>query len=57
MGLEIRQRFSQSVSGVYRRALAEDWDGQTSQSRERSVDESSSSITKVKVTGMATAEK
>ncbi|KAL7826284.1 hypothetical protein AOLI_G00314930 [Acnodon oligacanthus] len=57
MGLDIRQRFSQSLSGVYRRALAEDWDGQTSQSQERSVDESSSCITKVKATGMITAGK
>ncbi|XP_036421443.1 fMet-Leu-Phe receptor-like [Colossoma macropomum] len=53
MGLDIRQRFSQSLSGVYCRALAEDWDGQMSQSQEGSVDESSSCITKVKATGLA----
>ncbi|XP_072530845.1 fMet-Leu-Phe receptor-like isoform X2 [Salminus brasiliensis] len=52
MGLDMRQRFKQSLSGVYRRALAEDWEGQTSQSQERSIDESSSCITKVKSTGL-----
>ncbi|KAG9279432.1 C3a anaphylatoxin chemotactic receptor [Astyanax mexicanus] len=56
MGLDMRQRFRQSLSGVYRRALAEDWDGQTSQSQERTVDETSSCITKTKTTGMHTAD-
>ncbi|KAI4901278.1 hypothetical protein NFI96_022178 [Prochilodus magdalenae] len=50
MGLDMRKRFSQSLSGVYRRALAEDWEGQVSKSQERSSDESSRSISKV--TGM-----
>lgn len=41
MGLNVRGRFRQSLAGVYRRALAEDVDGQTSQSNERSLDDSS----------------
>lgn len=57
MGLDMRQRFSQSLSGVYRRALADDWEGQTSQSQERSVDESSSCIMKDKVTGFHPSDK
>ncbi|XP_036945750.1 formyl peptide receptor 2-like [Acanthopagrus latus] len=40
MGLDVRGRFRQSLAGVYRRALAEDVDGQTTQSNERSVDDS-----------------
>ncbi|XP_073339565.1 formyl peptide receptor 2-like [Pagrus major] len=40
MGLNVRGRFRQSLAGVYRRALAEDVDGQTTQSNERSVDDS-----------------
>lgn len=34
MGLDMRLRFKQSLSRVYARALAEDWDGQTSQTKE-----------------------
>lgn len=41
MGLEVRGRFRQSLTGVYKRALAEDLVGQTTQSNERSLDESS----------------
>ncbi|KAM6899541.1 fMet-Leu-Phe receptor-like [Xenentodon cancila] len=40
MGLEVRGRFRQSLMGVYRRALADDVEGQTTQSNERSVNES-----------------
>lgn len=44
MGLDTRLRFKQSLSGVYAQALAEDWEGQTSQSKEctgpRTADES-----------------
>lgn len=40
MGLEARGGFRQSLTGVYRRALAEDVDGQTTQSNERSLDDS-----------------
>lgn len=43
MGLEVRGRFRQSLTGVYKRALAEDLNGQTTQSNERSLDESSGS--------------
>ncbi|XP_059206697.1 fMet-Leu-Phe receptor-like [Centropristis striata] len=43
MGLDVRGRFRQSLTGVYRRALADDVDGQTTQSNERSLDESSGS--------------
>lgn len=39
MGLEVRGRFRQSLTGVYKRALAEDLNGQTTQS----LDESSGS--------------
>ncbi|XP_074469717.1 formyl peptide receptor 2-like [Sebastes fasciatus] len=42
MGLEVRGRFRQSLAGVYRRVLA-DADGQTSQSNDRSLDDSSGS--------------
>ncbi|XP_030597494.1 C3a anaphylatoxin chemotactic receptor-like [Archocentrus centrarchus] len=41
MGLEVRGRFRQSLMGVYRRALADDVEGQTTQSNDRSLDESS----------------
>lgn len=41
MGLDVRGRFRQSLAGVYRRALADDVDGQTTQSNERSLDDSS----------------
>lgn len=34
MGLEIKLRINQSLSRVYARALAEDWEGQTSQSKD-----------------------
>ncbi|KAM9339757.1 formyl peptide receptor 2-like [Symphorus nematophorus] len=40
MGLEVRGRFRQSLAGVYKRALADDVDGQTTQSNERSLDDS-----------------
>ncbi|XP_061597615.1 C3a anaphylatoxin chemotactic receptor-like [Cololabis saira] len=40
MGLEVRGRFRQSLMGVYRRALADDVEGQTTQSNERSLDDS-----------------
>ncbi|GAA6230417.1 C3a anaphylatoxin chemotactic receptor-like [Lates japonicus] len=43
MGLDVRGRFRQSLAGVYRRALADDVDGQTTQSNERSLDDSSGS--------------
>ncbi|TKS89190.1 fMet-Leu-Phe receptor [Collichthys lucidus] len=43
MGLDVRGRFRQSLAGVYKRALAEDIDGQTTQSNERSLDDSSGS--------------
>lgn len=43
MGLEVRGRFKQSLMGIYRRALADDVDGQTTQSNDRSLDESSGS--------------
>lgn len=43
MGLDVRGRFRQSLAGVYKRALADDVDGQTSQSNERSLDNSSGS--------------
>ncbi|XP_049890342.1 C3a anaphylatoxin chemotactic receptor-like [Epinephelus moara] len=43
MGLDVRGRFRQSLAGVYRRALADDVDGQTTQSNERSLDDSSAS--------------
>lgn len=41
MGLEVRGRFRRSLTGVYKRALAEELNGQTTQSNERSLDESS----------------
>ncbi|XP_022616735.1 C3a anaphylatoxin chemotactic receptor-like isoform X2 [Seriola dumerili] len=43
MGLDVRGRFKQSLSGVYKRALADDVEGQTTQSNERSLDDSSAS--------------
>lgn len=43
LGLDVRGRLRQSLAGVYQRALAEDVDGQTTQSNERSLDESSMS--------------
>lgn len=43
MGLDVRGRFRQSLAGVYRRALADDVDGQTTQSNDRSLDDSSAS--------------
>ncbi|KAG8004851.1 C3a anaphylatoxin chemotactic receptor [Nibea albiflora] len=43
MGLDVRGRFRQSLAGVYKRALAEDIDGQTTQSNERSLDDSNGS--------------
>ncbi|KAK9527178.1 hypothetical protein VZT92_004724 [Zoarces viviparus] len=43
MGLDVRGRFRQSLAGVYRRALTDDVDGQTTQSNERSLDDSGGS--------------
>ncbi|AWP21145.1 putative C3a anaphylatoxin chemotactic receptor-like [Scophthalmus maximus] len=43
MGLDVRGRVRQSLSGVYRRALADDMDAQTTQSNERSLDDSGAS--------------
>ncbi|XP_034559975.1 C3a anaphylatoxin chemotactic receptor-like isoform X2 [Notolabrus celidotus] len=43
MGLDVRGRFRQSLAGVYKRALADDVDGQTTQSNERSLDDSGGS--------------
>nr|XP_020443716.1 C3a anaphylatoxin chemotactic receptor-like [Monopterus albus] len=43
MGLDVRGRFRQSLTGVYKRALAEDMEGQMTQSNERSLDDSSMS--------------
>ncbi|KAM6974464.1 formyl peptide receptor 2-like [Tautogolabrus adspersus] len=43
MGLDVRGRFRQSLAGVYKRALEDDMDGQTTQSKERSLDDSSGS--------------
>ncbi len=43
MGLDVRGRFRQSLAGVYKRALADDVDGQTTQSNERSLDDSTGS--------------
>ncbi|XP_006804282.1 C3a anaphylatoxin chemotactic receptor-like [Neolamprologus brichardi] len=41
MGLDVRGRFRQSLMGVYKRALADDVDGQTTHSNDRSLDETS----------------
>lgn len=41
MGLEVRGRFRQSLMGVYGRALADDVDGQMTQSNDRSLEDSS----------------
>lgn len=43
MGLEARGRFRQSLMGVYQRALADDVDGQSTQSNERYLDSSTGS--------------
>ncbi|XP_076864129.1 fMet-Leu-Phe receptor-like [Brachyhypopomus gauderio] len=48
MGLDMKQRFRQSLSGIYQKAFAEDWAGQMLPSEERFVDESSTSVSKVK---------
>ncbi|XP_054461573.1 C3a anaphylatoxin chemotactic receptor-like isoform X2 [Anoplopoma fimbria] len=40
MGLDMRGRFRQSLAAVYKRALADDTDGQTTQSNEHSLDDS-----------------
>ncbi|KAF7649755.1 hypothetical protein LDENG_00136630 [Lucifuga dentata] len=56
MGLNVRGRFRQSLAGVYRRALAEDVDGQTSQSVEHTLDDSAGSgVTKHNAMGMLPA--
>ncbi|XP_066530641.1 C3a anaphylatoxin chemotactic receptor-like [Hoplias malabaricus] len=57
MGLDRGQYSRQNLSAVYRRALAEDWEVPTSQSQERSIDESSTCITKVNVPGLPTSDK
>ena len=44
MGLEVRGQFRQSLMGIYKKALADDVDGQTTQSNERSLDDSSSAV-------------
>lgn len=41
MGLDGRSRVRQSLTGVYRRALADDADGRTTQSNDRSLEDSS----------------
>lgn len=46
MGVDVRRRFGQSLSGIYRRALMED--GQTVQSQEGTIEENSNSIPKTK---------
>uniref|UniRef100_A0A672F5X0 Si:ch73-160i9.1 n=1 Tax=Salarias fasciatus TaxID=181472 RepID=A0A672F5X0_SALFA len=43
MGLNVRGRVRQSLTGVYRRALAEDIDGPTNQSNDRTLEDSSGS--------------
>ncbi|KAK2920717.1 formyl peptide receptor 2-like [Channa argus] len=43
LGLDVRGRFKQSLAGVYRRALADDMEGQTTQSNDRSLDDNSES--------------
>lgn len=43
MGLEVRGQFRQSLMGIYKRALADDVEGQTTQSNERSLDDSGAS--------------
>ncbi|XP_068189635.1 fMet-Leu-Phe receptor-like [Antennarius striatus] len=40
MGLDVKGRFRQGLTGVCRRALADDVDGQTTQSNEQSLDDS-----------------
>lgn len=44
MGLDVRGQFRQSLMGIYKRALADEVEGQTTQSNERSLDESSSVV-------------
>ncbi|XP_068431847.1 formyl peptide receptor 2-like [Clinocottus analis] len=51
MGLDVRGRFRQSLAGVCRRALADDTDGQTTQSNERSLDDGASKHTSVVESG------
>ncbi|XP_017283102.1 C3a anaphylatoxin chemotactic receptor [Kryptolebias marmoratus] len=43
MGLDVRGQFRQSLMGIYRRALADDVEERTSQSQDRSLDESTAS--------------
>uniref|UniRef100_A0A1A7YLY9 Formyl peptide receptor 3 n=1 Tax=Iconisemion striatum TaxID=60296 RepID=A0A1A7YLY9_9TELE len=40
MGMDVGGRFKQGLMSIYRKALADDGDGQTTQSHERSLDES-----------------
>ncbi|XP_060916093.1 formyl peptide receptor 2-like [Labrus mixtus] len=40
MGVDVRGRFRQSLAGVFKRALEDDVDGQTTQPNERSLDDS-----------------
>ncbi|KAM4538883.1 C3a anaphylatoxin chemotactic receptor-like [Odontesthes bonariensis] len=44
MGLEVRGQFRQSLMGVYKKALVDDIDGQTTQSNERSLDDNTSAV-------------
>ncbi|XP_027892615.1 C3a anaphylatoxin chemotactic receptor-like [Xiphophorus couchianus] len=43
IGLDMRGRFRQSLTGIYKKALADDVEGQTLQSNDRSLDESCAS--------------
>ncbi|KAM3858535.1 C3a anaphylatoxin chemotactic receptor-like [Diretmus argenteus] len=43
MGLDVRGGFRRSLAGVYRKAFAEDGDGRSTQSNERTVDDSTGS--------------
>ncbi|XP_035990252.1 C3a anaphylatoxin chemotactic receptor [Fundulus heteroclitus] len=40
MGLDVKGQFRQSMMGIYKKAFADDFEGQTSQSNDRSLDES-----------------
>uniref|UniRef100_A0A4W5PS04 G-protein coupled receptors family 1 profile domain-containing protein n=1 Tax=Hucho hucho TaxID=62062 RepID=A0A4W5PS04_9TELE len=54
MGLDMRgSRFRQSLAGVYRRALADDRDGRSTQSNERTVDDSSGSASRLPMVNVA----
>ncbi|XP_068431825.1 C3a anaphylatoxin chemotactic receptor-like [Clinocottus analis] len=53
MGLDVRGGFRQSLAEVYKRALADDTDGQTTQSNERSLDDGASKHTSVVVCNLS----